>query len=81
MINFQNPFGAVLILLAACAPLCSAQNTLVRNGQKIAFLGDQVTRGDATDYAPQVMRGLEANGVKAELILDGNQGTTDKMLV
>jgi lysophospholipase L1-like esterase len=70
----------VCVLLSAWSASAHAQNILVKDGQKVAVLGDQVTRWDATDYAQQVMCGLEANGVKAELILVGNQGTTDKML-
>jgi hypothetical protein len=82
MITSRNKvMTACILLVAACATIpCSAQNILVKNGQKIAVVGDQVTRGDATDYAQQVIRGLEANNIKAELILVGNQGTTDKML-
>ncbi len=60
---------------------CLAQeNIFIKNGQKVAFLGDVVTTGSATGYAQQVMRGLEANGVKAEMILCGNAGTSEQLL-
>jgi lysophospholipase L1-like esterase len=58
----------------------SSAQILVKNGQKIAVLGDLVTRWDATDYPQQVIRGLEANGIHVGLIHVGCMGTTDKML-
>ena len=49
-------------------------------GPKIAFLGDLVTTGLPAGYAQQVIRGLEANGIKASMILVGNAGPSDRML-
>jgi hypothetical protein len=68
-------------LLAAwtTAPCCAAE-LAIKDGQKIAFMGDQVTRWEAFGYAQDVIQGLAANSVKAELILVANAGTTAKML-
>ena len=49
-------------------------------GPKIAFYGDLVTTWLSSGYAQQVIRGLEANGIKASLILVGDAGSSDKML-
>jgi len=48
----------------------------VTSGQKIAFLGDSITQGGVgpKGYVTLVMRGLEANGVKAEMIPAGISG-------
>jgi lysophospholipase L1-like esterase len=49
----------------------------VQNGEKIAFLGDSITAQGAsgnTGYVKLVMSGLEANGVKAEMIPAGISG-------
>ena len=42
----------------------------VTSGQKIAFLGDSITQGGVgpQGYVTLVIRGLEANGVKATAI-------------
>lgn len=50
---------------------------LVKNGDKIAFLGDSITQGGWTNpvgYVRLVMAGLEANGVKAEAVPAGISG-------
>jgi len=48
----------------------------VTNGQKIAFMGDSITQGGVgpQGYVTLVIRGLEANGVKAEMIPAGISG-------
>ena len=48
----------------------------VTSGQKIAFMGDSITQGGVgpKGYVILVMRGLEANGVKAEMIPAGISG-------
>ena len=48
----------------------------VASGQKIAFLGDSITQGGVgpQGYVTLVMRGLEANGVKAACIPAGISG-------
>lgn len=57
---------------------------LVKNGDKIAFLGDSITAGgwsNAAGYVRLVIAGLEANGVKAEPIPAGISGhKSDQML-
>lgn len=76
---FKNT--VLLDVFVRVAASCLAQdNILIRNGQKVAFLGDVVTTWSNTGYAQQVMRGLEANGVKAEMILSGNAGTSEQLL-
>jgi len=48
----------------------------VKSGQKIAFMGDSITEGGAgpKGYVTLVMKGLEANGIKAECIPAGISG-------
>lgn len=64
-----------LVLAALCA--LPAQELLVKEGQKIAFLGDSITQAgqnQATGYCKLAISGLAANGVKAELIGAGISG-------
>ncbi len=57
---------------------------LVKNGDKIAFMGDSITAGgwgNAAGYVRLVIAGLEANGIKAEPIPAGVSGhKSDQML-
>ena len=60
-----------------------AAEVAVKNGQKIAFLGDSITRQGAMPggYVTLVIRGLEANGIKATAIPAGiNRHNSDQML-
>ncbi len=56
----------------------------VKNGEKIAFLGDSITQGgwsNPVGYVRLVMAGLEANGVHAEAVPAGISGhKSDQML-
>ena len=56
----------------------------VKNGEKIAFLGDSITQGgwgNPAGYVRLVMAGLEANGVHAEAVPAGISGhKSDQML-
>jgi len=70
--------------------LCSTQETTgnddkmpevsIENGQKIAFLGDYATTENHDGYPFQVIRGLEANGINASLLLIAGAGSSDQML-
>ncbi len=64
--------------LAATVLLTSAQagEILVKDGQKIAFLGDSITAGGAKPggYVTLTIQGLEANGVKTTAIPAGISG-------
>jgi lysophospholipase L1-like esterase len=53
-----------------------AADIAVKDGQKIAFMGDSITQAGAgpKGYVSLVMRGLEANGVKAVSIPAGISG-------
>ncbi|MEI6676685.1 MAG: SGNH/GDSL hydrolase family protein [Verrucomicrobiota bacterium] len=53
-----------------------AADIAVKDGQKIAFMGDSITQAGASPkgYVTLVMRGLEANGVKAISIPAGISG-------
>ena len=66
------------IALAAAMTIGSLQaaEPLVKDGQKIAFLGDSITQAGARPggYVTLVIRGLEANGVKATAIPAGISG-------
>ncbi|MDB6175676.1 MAG: hypothetical protein JWL59_4987 [Chthoniobacteraceae bacterium] len=58
-------------------PLNAEAELLVKNGEKIAFLGDSITAQGASSpsgYVWLVMSGLEANGVKATAIGAGIGG-------
>ena len=56
----------------------------VKNGEKIAFLGDSITAGgwsNPAGYVRLVIAGLEANGIKAEALPAGISGhKSDQML-
>jgi lysophospholipase L1-like esterase len=72
-----------LAVLCACATwLCapaSAQNIIVKPGEKVAFLGDSITYRGAIEpmgYVRLVVTGLAANGVKIEPIYAGVGGHT-----
>ena len=69
----QLPLAAALISSAAVA---HAGDVAVKDGQKIAFMGDSITQAGAgpQGYVTLVMRGLEANGVKAVSIPAGISG-------
>ncbi len=75
-------------LLASLGIGCKAQaqneNILVKNGEKIAFLGDSITEQGAKmplGYVKLVINGLAANGVKADMIPAGIGGNkSDDML-
>lgn len=67
---------------AACAVVVLAVQAMagevaVKNGDKIAFLGDSITQGgmgNPKGYCRLVISGLEANGIKAEPIGAGISG-------
>ena len=69
--------------LVAVATTGHAQGILVKNGQKIVFMGDSITAmGSApAGYCQQVIRGLEANGIKATMICAGVGGNTSKQML
>jgi lysophospholipase L1-like esterase len=80
MINPWKKIALVCVSLAAWPTSGHAQNIVIKNGQKIAFLGDSVTAFGAgpSGYAQQVIRGLKANGINAALIgagIGGNDST------
>ncbi len=63
---------------------CSAQELIVKNGAKIAFLGDSITQFGGNNpggYVNLVIKGLEANGLKVSPIKAGISGhKSDDML-
>ena len=67
--------AATLSLMVVAS--ASAQDIAVKDGQKIAFLGDSITQfgaGSPSGYVRLVISGLEANGVKAIAIAAGISG-------
>lgn len=77
--------GCAALALAASFSLATASaEILVKNGDKIAFLGDSITQGGWSNpkgYVRLVIAGLEANGVKAEPVPAGISGhKSDQML-
>ncbi|HCE42042.1 MAG TPA: hypothetical protein DET40_00650 [Lentisphaeria bacterium] len=56
---------------------CQAQEPLVKNGDKIAFLGDSITQQGGNNpggYVNLILKGLEVNGIKVEAIKAGISG-------
>lgn len=69
-------FAAVAVAVLALINTATA-GIAVKDGDKIAFLGDSITQGGwgrPTGYVRLVMSGLEANGVKAEAVPAGISG-------
>ena len=68
--------GKVTLAAAMTIGTLQAAEPLVKDGQKIAFLGDSITQAGARPggYVNLVIRGLEANGVKATAIPAGISG-------
>ena len=70
-------------LLFAARPALHAE-ILVKDGQKVAFMGDSITQGgwgSPGGYVRLVVAGLEANGVKVTPIPAGISGhKSDQML-
>ncbi|MCY2931877.1 MAG: family 20 glycosylhydrolase [Planctomycetota bacterium] len=71
--------AVVAAVLAGMAGGAGAQEILVKDGQTVAFLGDSITEfGAATPegYVRLVARGLEANGVRIQVVGGGVQRHT-----
>jgi lysophospholipase L1-like esterase len=66
----------MIATLLAGLVLMSAGDIPVKDGEKIAFLGDSITQGGmgATGYVTLVIQGLKANGVQATAIGAGISG-------
>jgi len=66
----------MIATLLAGLVLVSAGDIPVKDGEKIAFLGDSITQGGmgATGYVTLVIQGLKANGVNATAIGAGISG-------
>ena len=71
----QTWIAALAIVIAGSAAL-RAEELPIKSGQKIAFLGDSITQAGAAPngYVRLVIRGLEANDIKAEAIPAGISG-------
>lgn len=68
--------GAVLVISVMGFATLRAAELPVKDGQKIAFLGDSITQAgaDPKGYVRLVISGLEANGVNATAIPAGISG-------
>ncbi len=75
MMNVRWMAAAAAIGMLGANPVQAAE-IAVKDGQKIAFMGDSITQAGAgpKGYVTLVMRGLEANGVKAISIPAGISG-------
>jgi len=65
------------MICAIITTALGASELPIKDGQKIAFMGDSITEGGANDpsgYVNLVIRGLEANGIKATAIPAGISG-------
>jgi lysophospholipase L1-like esterase len=82
----RHPYLRLLPVLAAAllVPNLGRAEIAVKNGEKIAFLGDSITAGgwgSPSGYVRLVIAGLEANGIKAEPVPAGISGhKSDQML-
>lgn len=67
---------AAALALAGTGWSADAAGIVVKQGQKIAFMGDSITEAGAGPggYVTMVMSALESNGVKAEMIPAGISG-------
>ena len=67
---------ATLLGASLTSPALRAADIAVTSGQKISFLGDSITEAGAgpQGYVTLVIRGLEANGVKAAALPAGISG-------
>ena len=74
--------GLVLVLAVAAVVgvsvgTCSAQELIVKDGNKIAFMGDSITQFGGNNpggYVNLVIKGLDANGLKVSPIKAGISG-------
>ncbi len=70
-------FSIVMALTLLAAAVCPAQELAVKEGQKIAFLGDSITAGgfaSPTGYVRLVISGLKTHGVNAVPVPAGVSG-------
>ncbi len=70
----QATAAALTLAVAACG---WGQEIAVKDGQKIAFMGDSITQqgaGSPSGYVHLVISGLEANGIKAIAVPAGISG-------
>jgi lysophospholipase L1-like esterase/pimeloyl-ACP methyl ester carboxylesterase len=83
MISPRKIIALVLVLLTVWSTAGHTQNSIIKNGQKIAFLGDSVTAQGVgpSGYAQQVIRGLAANGIKATMIGAGVGGNDSAQML
>lgn len=81
--SVRSIFAAALLIIPGFTVPASAE-IAVKNGDKIAFLGDSITAGgwgNPAGYVRLVIAGLEANGIKAEPVPAGIGGhKSDQML-
>ncbi|MEI6165891.1 MAG: GDSL-type esterase/lipase family protein [bacterium] len=85
MMSFQKGLSlAMSAVVGLSVGTCSAQELIVKNGAKIAFLGDSITQFGGNNpggYVNLVIKGLEANGLKVSPIKAGISGhKSDDML-
>lgn len=77
MVNVsQMTVAAVLAIGMIASTVVRAAEPPIKDGQKIAFMGDSITQAGAgpKGYVSLVVKGLEANGVKATAIPAGISG-------
>jgi lysophospholipase L1-like esterase len=75
---------AMSLLLSGWMPNVQAADIVVKDGQKIAFLGDSITASgwiNSTGYVKLTIAGLKANGIRTTAIPAGISGhRSDQML-
>jgi lysophospholipase L1-like esterase len=82
--NFATPWLACLVTLAVLAPNSLRAESVVKDGQTVAFLGDSITQGgwqNPAGYVRLIVAGLSNNGVNIKPVPAGISGhKSDQML-
>jgi len=84
MFNTFKLFSIVGIALVAWETNGQAQNILIKDGQKIAFLGDSITAQGVehpSGYVQLVVLGLKVNGIKVTIIGAGVGGNKSNQML
>jgi len=84
MFAFSRSIVVAASLAALSASITYAQELVIKDGQRLAFLGDSITQfGMETQsgYCRLVISGLQANGLKIQPIGAGISGNTSKDMI
>ena len=68
---------AMAVIMVFCGMLLARAEPIIKNGQKLAFMGDSITQqgaGQPSGYVRLIVSGLEANGIKVVPVFAGISG-------